>query len=119
MKTFRTLFCLAAIITIGLGFTWSISRRVSATSAPQVLPFSQNWSNPSLITVNNDWSGVPGIIGYRGNDLTTLVGTDPRTVVADGSGTIVSAIANQTNPDFSGAFSSGGVLEFDGIGNRT
>jgi len=119
MKTCRRFICLIAIITIGLGFTWGISRHVSATNAPQALPFVQNWSNAGLITTNNDWSGVPGIIGYRGNDLSTIIGADLRTVVADGGGTTVGVVANQASPDISAAFGSGGVLEFDGIGNRT
>jgi uncharacterized repeat protein (TIGR01451 family) len=33
----------------------------------QIPPFSQDWSNISLITDNNDWSAVPGILGYRDN----------------------------------------------------
>ena len=37
----------------------------------QPLPFSQNWTNTGLITADNDWSGVPGIIGYRGEGLTS------------------------------------------------
>ncbi|MBK8425636.1 MAG: hypothetical protein IPL27_06455 [Lewinellaceae bacterium] len=36
----------------------------------QPLPFSQNWTNTGLITVNDDWSGVPGIQGRRGDGLT-------------------------------------------------
>src|SRR5688572_4619330 len=40
--------------------------------------FSQDWSNPALITANDDWSGVPGILGYLGQDITTATGVDPR-----------------------------------------
>ncbi len=75
---------------------------------PQTLPFSQNWSNASLITTNNDWSGVPGIIGYRGDDLTLLTGTDPQTIIADGSATPVVVAANQTDT----TNSTGGITEF-------
>ena len=119
MKTFRRVVCLVAIISIGFGFLSGIPARVRATNAPQTLPFQQNWSNASMIAVNNDWSGVPGIIGYRGNDLNTTIGADLRTVLADGSATAVGVVANQTSPDLSAAFGANGVLEFDGVGNRT
>lgn len=79
-------------------------------NTPQTLPFSQNWSNTALITANDDWSGVPGIVGFRGDDLTTTTGTDPQTILADGSATPVDVNANQTNPD---TFNTGGTTEFD------
>lgn len=84
--------------------------RTFASNAPQTLPFSQNWANTALITANDDWSGVPGIIGYRGDDLTTSTATDPSTILADGSATPIDAIANQTNPD---TLTSGGIAEFE------
>ena len=34
----------------------------------------------ALITANNDWSGVVGVQGYRGDGLSSLAGTDPQTV---------------------------------------
>lgn len=70
--------------------------------------FSQDWSDLSLINANDDWSGVPSIIGYRGDDGTTSPGVDPQTVLQDLSG-VVDVNANQTNPD---AFTTGGVTEF-------
>lgn len=87
-----------------------------ADTTPQTLPFSQDWSNASLITTDDDWSGVPGIVGYRGDSLTGGTGTDPRTIVADGSGTPLDVNANETNPD---TFSSGGIAEFDALPNPT
>ena len=39
-----------------------------ADSVAQTLPFSQDWANAGLITANDNWSGVPGIIGYRGDE---------------------------------------------------
>ena len=76
----------------------------------QPLPFSQNWTNTSLITVDDDWSGVPGITGYSGDDLLhTPTGVDPQTIVADGTDT-VDVNANKTNPN---TFTSGGVAEFE------
>src|SRR5215475_10002568 len=91
-----------------------LSDRVLADSTPQTLPFSQNWSNTGLITTDDNWSGVPGIVGFRGDDLTTVTATDPQTILADGSGTPVDVIANQTNPNTQ---ATGGVAEFDGIAN--
>ena len=46
----------------------------AANSTAQPLPFTQDWSNINLITTANVWSGVPGVIGYRGQDLTTTTG---------------------------------------------
>jgi len=74
------------------------------------LPFSQNWSNTNLITIHDDWSGVTGIIGYRGDNLTTTTGVDPQTIVATGDTTPVDVNANQTNPN---TFTTGGVSEFE------
>jgi predicted extracellular nuclease len=81
---------------------------VLADSTTQGLPFSQNWSNTGLITTNDDWSGVPGIIGYRGDAMAPIAGVDPQTILADGSATPVDVNANVTNPS---TFQPGGVAE--------
>ena len=75
----------------------------------QTLPFSQTWTNTGLITTDEDWSAVPGVMGYRGDDLTTNTGTDPQTLLMDGT-TVIDVNANQTNPD---TFATGGVTEFE------
>jgi hypothetical protein len=80
-----------------------------ADLSPQPLPFGQDWTDTGLISVDDDWSGVPGVTGYRGDDLTTATGTDPQTITADGSGTPVDVIANQTSPN---TLATGGVAEF-------
>ena len=82
---------------------------VRADNTAQTLPFNQNWGSTGLITANDNWSGVPGIIGYRGDDLTTATATDPQTILADGSSTPVNVIANQTNTNIT----NGGVAEFE------
>ena len=41
-----------------------------ADTTPQTLPFSQDWTNIGLITANDNWSGVPGIQGFRGDGIT-------------------------------------------------
>ncbi|MCG8454709.1 MAG: hypothetical protein MI919_00400, partial [Holophagales bacterium] len=88
---------------------------VLADTTPQTLPFTQDWSNAGLITLDDNWSGVPGIVGYRGDALAST-GADPQTVVADGSSTPVDVNANETNPD---TFSTGGVAEFDTLSDAT
>lgn len=68
----------------------------------------QNWSNTGLITTNDDWSGVPSIQGFRGDDLTTATGTDPRTITTDSA--VIDVNANQTSPT---SFTTGGATEFE------
>ncbi|MCD9187815.1 MAG: DNA/RNA non-specific endonuclease [Pyrinomonadaceae bacterium] len=87
---------------------------VLADTNAQTVPFSQNWANTNLISVADDWSGVPGIIGYRGDNLTNATATDPQTILVDGSATPVNVWANQTDPN---TFLSGGVAEFDTLAN--
>jgi len=115
MKKFRIFLCLTALFSLSVLTLTGIRNTVFANNTPQPLPFSQNWTNTSLITVNNDWSAVPGIVGYRGDDLVTATGVDPRTILADGSATPQSVIANQTAPD---TFATGAVVEFE-IANPT
>jgi hypothetical protein len=103
-------FCLALLFTFGAAHFAGVGNlTVEADTNAQPLPFTQNWSNINLITTDDNWSGVPGIIGYRGDDLTAATGADPRTILADGSG-VIDVIANQTNPD---TLSTGGVAEFE------
>ena len=81
---------------------------VAATDAPQPVPYAQPWSNPGLITANDNWDGVPGVIGYLGDVTPDLAAnTDPRTLLAPGSSTI-DVIANLLAPS-----NSGGVAEFE------
>ncbi len=89
----------------------NIALTVTAPPKPaQPLPFTQNWTNTGLITTDNDWSGVPGIIGYRGDGLAGATGVDPQTILQDGSATPVNVLANQTNPS---SLTSGGIAEFE------
>ena len=53
----------------------------SADSTIQPLPLGQNWADTTLITTSDSWSGVPGVIGYRGDGLTSTTGVDPQTVL--------------------------------------
>ncbi len=90
----------ACLLVPGLAF---------ADNTAQTLPFTQNWSNPGLITTNDVWTGIPGITGYRGDDITSATGVDPQTLVGEGTIT-VDVNANQTAPN---TFATGGVTEFD------
>jgi hypothetical protein len=109
----RIFLCLLALLSLGIfqliGNSIDI---VSANNTPQTLPFAQNWSNTNLITTNDDWSNVPGIVGYLGDiAATSTTNVDPRTLLADYSTvSAVDVIANQTNPDTATA---GGVAEFE------
>src|SRR5688572_17435954 len=85
-----------------------------ADTAPQLLPFAQDWTNTGLITVNDDWSGVPGIVGYLGDNMglsSTNTGVDPQTVVTPGTPgpSTIDVIANVGNPN---GTTQGGVAEF-------
>ena len=70
-------------------------------------PLTQDWSDTSLITTNDSWSGVPSITGFLG-DYTAAsdAAVDPQTVLVPM--TTVDVIANQTNP----TITNGGVAEF-------
>src|SRR5690606_35641653 len=80
-----------------------------ADLTPQPLPFAQDWSNIGLITANDDWSGVPGIVGYRGDGLACSTAVNPQTVLGEGAPPVEDVNANQANPN---TFTTGGVAEF-------
>ena len=90
-----------------------------ADTTPQALPFAQNWSNTAQITANDNWSGVPGITGFLGDDAASstapYAGGDPQTLTAATLGVNIDAIANQANPN---TLTAGGVAEFE-IANPT
>ena len=71
--------------------------------------FTQNWSNTGLITVNNDWSMVPSLEGYRGDDPAVGVGVDPRTLTAF----VVSPLNVTANNTDASNFVSGGIVEVE------
>lgn len=81
-----------------------------ADSNPQAPPFAQNWADIGLITVNDNWTTVAGVVGFLGQEITTLTATDPQTLVTESA--VVNdldVIANQTNPT---TLATGGVAEF-------
>ena len=92
-------------------FALSLAAATSAwaDTTPQTLPFSQDWTNIGLISANDDWSGVPGIVGFQGTGLTGATGVDPQTVLAADDPGVIDVIANQANPN---GLATGGVAEF-------
>ena len=102
----KKLMTATLLLAIGAG----IAAPALADDTYQVLPFSQDWSNTALLDTNDDWSGVPGIIGYRGDNLTGATGTDPQTLILDDPGLVVDVNVNQTNPN---TYTTGGVAEFE------
>ncbi|HEX6914153.1 MAG TPA: T9SS type A sorting domain-containing protein [Chitinophagaceae bacterium] len=79
-------------------------------------PLTQNWTDGSLITANDNWSGIPSIRGFLGNDVTGATGAVPDTLLTEGISPTIDVIANQNKPS---TLTSGGVAEFDGIINPT
>src|SRR5215207_5725971 len=81
---------------------------VAANNTAQALPFAQDWTNTSLITVNDNWSGVPGVTGFRGQDITTGFDTDPKTLLGE------SALAGDLDviPNLTTLVTNGGVAEY-------
>jgi hypothetical protein len=109
---------LAVVLPTGSVLKGTLVRTVRADNSPHSpLPFSQDWSNTELITQDDDWSNVPGIIGYSGKGLTyALPGhPDPQTILSDGSTTPVNVWANRNDPNMADDIK--GVAEFDGIDN--
>jgi DNA/RNA endonuclease G (NUC1) len=85
-----------------------------ADNAAQSLPFVQRWTNTALIGANDDWSQVPGIVGHRGDDITTATGADPQLLLADGTNTPFDVNIGQ-----SPSFGTGGIAEFEGLTDPT
>ncbi|MGH9941873.1 MAG: Calx-beta domain-containing protein [Pyrinomonadaceae bacterium] len=112
LATLAILACAAA--TLLLPYAGLPTAVVRADNTFQTLPHTQNWTNTALISAEDNWTSVPGVIGFRGDALTALTGADPRTIVADGSATPVDVNANRADPN---TFGTGGVTEFDGIEN--
>lgn len=81
-----------------------------ADGTPQNLPTMQSWSSAALITTNDDWSGVAGFEGFRGDTLTGATGADPQTLLAADDPGVPDVNANQTTPN---TFATGGVTEFE------
>jgi predicted extracellular nuclease/2',3'-cyclic-nucleotide 2'-phosphodiesterase (5'-nucleotidase family) len=100
----------AALALTGLQFLLAPqAAQASLSTKLSNFPYSQDWSNGALITTNDDWSGVTGVQGYLGQDITTSTGVDPQTLTGE------SALGNDTDVVAGATVSStaGGVLEID------
>ena len=101
------LLALLALVASLLAMAPALPARADGTA--QAPPFAQDWSDANLITANDDWSGVPGIVGYLGGDLTATNDVDPQTVLAAAADVDVIAGSTATS-------SSGGVHEVEADG---
>lgn len=94
------LLALTVLLTAG-------TARADATYQP--IPFNENWGQTQRLNASDDWSQVPGIVGYLGeNPFDSTPGRLARTILGD-SLSPVDLIPNQTSP---GTLSAGGVAEF-------
>ncbi|HEX4980836.1 MAG TPA: hypothetical protein VFV63_04025, partial [Ilumatobacteraceae bacterium] len=98
---------LVASLVVGIGTFAVVPPALSADTTPGTLPFAQNWSSPSLITLNDNWDGVPSIIGYRGDAMATT-NADPQTVLGDGSATPINVLAQSAATS-----ATGGIHEIE------
>ena len=103
-----------AVVAGGLSLLPLAPAEASVSTTIATFPYSQPWSDAGLITTNDDWSGVTGVQGYLGEDLTTVTGTDPQTIIADGGATSTDVIANFTGN--LNTNTSGGVIEAEASG---
>lgn len=71
----------------------------------------QDWSNTELITTNDNWNGVPSIVGYIGNFGAQPEDVDPRTITDSlNNGSQIDVVANSVlSPNL---YNTGGVVEF-------
>ena len=74
------------------------------TTTPHALRISnlvQTWAGTAGQLTTDNW-GVPSIVGYRGDGMTSNTSTDPQTVLADGDGTPVNLINGSTSGSATG-----------------
>ena len=103
-RSFRLVLGLVGLLVLVVG-----AGSAGADTTAQSVPFAQDWSNTGLITTNDDWSGVAGVVGYLGDDTSTTANdVDPQTRLAATFSSTVDVIANQTST----GISNGGVAEF-------
>ncbi len=102
----------ALVGALGLGLTITGLTALAPSARADVsdsipLPYDQEWTDAGLISADDSWSGVTGVQGYRGDNLTASTGVDPQTILADGSG-VTDVIANATSLN---GVATGGVAE--------
>lgn len=101
MKKFSTLLLLITLVAL----------KINAQTYHQlsVAPLIETWSDISRIMVDDNWTNIPSIRGFSGDDgSTTAAGTDPQTILAPNA--TLDVFANRSQPS---TFISGGVGEFE------
>ena len=68
---------------------------------------AEDWSDTSRLRLSNDWSGVAGIVGFKGDDMGVLRNSDARGVTATSANVYLAA--NRTDPN---TYLTAGVAEF-------
>ncbi len=99
-----------AIALFAVAATGFIAQASVADNAYQTLPYINNWTNIALISLDDNWATVPGVLGFRGDNVTAAQGVDPQTLLADDSPGVNDINANKPDPL---AFFSGGATEFE------
>ncbi|MDX2268087.1 MAG: endonuclease/exonuclease/phosphatase family protein [Bryobacter sp.] len=80
-----------------------------ANNTSQTVPYSLVSADPAWVTTDDDWSGASGILGFRGDGLSSSTSTDPQNTLADDVNAVLDVNANRTDPS---SFSTGGIAEF-------
>ena len=106
---------IAATLGLVLSGAFASAPAVRADAVAQTLPFSQNWANTGMITVNDNWSGCAR--RSSGTAATTLTPRHRRRPADDRSldGARRPSTSSRTRP--TRTRTTGGVAEFDGITN--
>lgn len=92
-----------------LGIGQIVANFAVADNTAQTLPLAQNWTNTALLSASDDWSAVPGIVGYKGAAAPDVSeGGDPQLLTADFSD--VGVHVNETDASTS---SVDGVAELE------
>ena len=102
---------MTSALAAGFACLLLIALPAQAGTGPATLPLVQGWADTGQISVDDDWSRVAGIVGYRGDGLVADPGSYLRGVTADGSRTPVDVAANLTDPR--GVGLAAGVAEFE------
>ena len=101
----KTLYSLIALSFFAIGAHAQVYHNLSAG------PFRQDWTNTALISVADDWSGVPSILGYLGNDgVSSALISDPQIALGDKYSDTLDVIPGITTPKSN---TSGGVGEME------
>jgi hypothetical protein len=96
----------ALAVALALSVALSVAPPAAADAVYQLLPLQQDWTNAGMFGPSDDWSAVPGIVGYRG--ALGAPTTDPRTLTWFDSGD-VTVVTNRHTP---GTLLDGGVAAF-------